>query len=540
MALFEITELAVTLHTGNRATGRRAVRAVESFSFTVEDGQTLAIVGESGSGKSVSLLAATRLLGPDADVSGAVRFRDRDLLALSPRDLRRTLGKDIGFVFQDPQSNLHPFKTIGAQIDEVLRIHRYGDRRARRRRVIELLDEVGIADPEAAHGSYPAEFSGGMRQRVMIAIAIALNPALIIADEPTTALDVSVQAGILRLLSRLQRDHGTAIVFVSHDLGVVHQIADTVAVVRDGRVVEQGPRDRIFHSPREDYTRELLAASRLHDVTTVARRSTVERAPLLQVTGLRKSYRDRTRAERRTVIDQLDFTIGRGEIVGLVGESGSGKSTVGRIVAGLQYADAGDITLAGARYPTGVHDGVPPLDRATRRAVQLVFQDPYSSLNPRRTVARSLAEPLLAQGVDRAQIGPKVAEAADAARLPGILMDRHPAELSGGQRQRVAIARALVLSPQLIVADEALSSLDVTTQAEIIELIGRLVGEHQTAFLFITHDLGVVSSIAERVIVLGPDGVEETGDTADVFTAPQSAYTRTLLDAVPRVQAHAS
>ncbi|MEH3129474.1 MAG: ABC transporter ATP-binding protein [Mycolicibacterium neoaurum] len=540
MALFDVSELAVTLHTGNRATGRRAVRAVESFSFSVEDGETLAIVGESGSGKSVSLLAATRLLGENADVTGRVRFRDRDLLTLSPRELRRTLGRDIGFVFQDPQSNLHPFKTVGTQIDEVLRIHRFGDRGARRRRVVELLDEVGIADPDNAYTSYPAEFSGGMRQRVMIAIAIALNPALIIADEPTTALDVSVQAGILRLLSRLQRDHGTAIVFVSHDLGVVHEIADTVVVVRDGRVVEQGPRDRIYRSPHEEYTRQLLAASRLHDVTDIPHRAPAHHEQLLQVTGMRKSYRDRTRKERRTVIDGLDFTIGRGEIVGLVGESGSGKSTVGRIVAGLQYADAGQITLAGTRYPTAVDDGVPPLAQATRRAVQLVFQDPYSSLNPRRTVSQSLAEPLLAQGTDRSLIGSKVAAAADAARLPGDLLDRRPAELSGGQRQRVAIARALVLSPQLIVADEALSSLDVTTQAEIIGLIRRLVTEQQTAFLFITHDLGVVSSLAHRVIVLGPDGVEETGDTTNVFTTPQSAYTRALLDAAPRVTAYAS
>ncbi|MEH3133427.1 MAG: ABC transporter ATP-binding protein [Mycolicibacterium neoaurum] len=540
MALFDVSELSVTLHTGNRATGRRAVRAVESFSFSVDDGETLSIVGESGSGKSVSLLAATRLLGENADVAGSVRFRDRDLLTLSPRELRRTLGRDIGFVFQDPQSNLHPFKTVGTQIDEVLRIHRFGDRGARRRRVVELLDEVGIARPESAYDSYPAEFSGGMRQRVMIAIAIALNPALIIADEPTTALDVSVQAGILRLLSRLQRDHGTAIVFVSHDLGVVHEIADTVVVVRDGRVVEQGPRDRIYRSPHEEYTRQLLAASRLHDVTDTPHRAPAHHEPLLQVTGMRKSYRDRTRKERRTVIDGLDFTIGRGEIVGLVGESGSGKSTVGRIVAGLQYADAGQITLAGTRYPTAVDDGVPPLAQATRRAVQLVFQDPYSSLNPRRTVSQSLAEPLLAQGTDRSLIGSKVAAAADAARLPGVLLDRRPAELSGGQRQRVAIARALVLSPQLIVADEALSSLDVTTGAEIIELIRRLVAEQQTALLFITHDLGAVSSIADRVIVLGPDGVEETGDTTDVFTTPQSAYTRALLDAVPRVTAYAS
>lgn len=541
MTLFDVTDLAVTLHTGNRARGRRAVRAVERISFSVEPGQTAAIVGESGSGKSVSLLAATRLLGPQAEVTGSVRFAGHDLLGLREKVLRRILGKDIGFVFQDPQSNLHPFKTIGHQIDEVLRIHTRTGRGQRRRRVEELLDEVGIADPSGAFSSYPAEFSGGMRQRAMIAMAIALNPALLIADEPTTALDVSVQADILSLLKRLQREHGTAILFVSHDLGVVHEIADTVTVVKDGRVVESGPRERIYEQPQEQYTRDLLSASLLHTVDTGHLARAVEPAgsaePLLSVRGLRKSYPTRSRRERRTVVDALDFTIGPAEIVGLVGESGSGKSTVGRIVAGLQYADSGEITLSGARFPTGFGDGVPALPPAARRDVQLVFQDPYSSLNPRRTVARSLAEPLRAQRVDEAAIAARVRRAADDAKLSRSLLDRYPAELSGGQRQRAAIARALVLQPRLIVADEALSSLDVTTQSEIISLIRQLVREQHTAFLFITHDLGVVSSIAHRVIVLGPDGVQESGVTSEVFANPRSAYTRKLLDAIPRLKA---
>ncbi|MGA5535657.1 dipeptide ABC transporter ATP-binding protein [Mycolicibacterium nivoides] len=541
MTLFDVTDLAVTLHTGNRARGRRAVRAVERISFSVEPGQTAAIVGESGSGKSVSLLAATRLLGPQAEVTGSVRFAGHDLLGLREKVLRRILGKDIGFVFQDPQSNLHPFKTIGHQIDEVLRIHTRTGRGQRRRRVEELLDEVGIADPSGAFSSYPAEFSGGMRQRAMIAMAIALNPALLIADEPTTALDVSVQADILSLLKRLQREHGTAILFVSHDLGVVHEIADTVTVVKDGRVVESGPRERIYEQPQEQYTRDLLSASLLHTVDTGHLARAVEPAgsaePLLSVRGLRKSYPTRSRRERRTVVDALDFTIGPAEIVGLVGESGSGKSTVGRIVAGLQYADSGEITLSGARFPTGFGDGVPALPPAARRDVQLVFQDPYSSLNPRRTVARSLAEPLRAQQVDEAAIAARVRRAADDAKLSRSLLDRYPAELSGGQRQRAAIARALVLQPRLIVADEALSSLDVTTQSEIISLVRQLVREKHTAFLFITHDLGVVSSIAHRVIVLGPDGVQESGVTSEVFANPRSAYTRKLLDAIPRLKA---
>lgn len=539
MTLFDVTDLAVTLHTGNRARGRRRVQAVERISFSIEPGQTAAIVGESGSGKSVSLLAATRLLGPDAEVTGSVRFAGHDLLTLPGRDLRRILGKDIGFVFQDPQSNLHPFKSIGRQIDEVLRIHTRTARHARRRRVEELLTEVGI--PASGYDSHPAQYSGGMRQRAMIAMAVALNPALLIADEPTTALDVSVQADILNLLKRLQREHGTAILFVSHDLGVVHEIADTVTVVKDGLVVESGPRQRIYEEPRERYTRELLSASLLHFVDAEHPAPAVESVdtaePLLTVRGLRKSYRTRSRRTRRTVVDGLDFTIKPGEIVGLVGESGSGKSTVGRIVAGLQYADAGEITLSGTHYPTGTHDGVPDLPPAARRDVQLVFQDPYSSLNPRRTVAGSLAEPLRAQHVDKSAIAAQVHTAADNAVLSRSLLDRYPAELSGGQRQRAAIARALVLQPRLIVADEALSSLDVTTQSEIISLVLQLVREQHTAFLFITHDLGVVSSIAHRVIVLGPDGVEEIGATPQVFANPRSDYTRKLLDAIPRLTA---
>ncbi|ORA39928.1 dipeptide ABC transporter ATP-binding protein [Mycobacterium aquaticum] len=536
MTLFEVTDLAVTFHTGNRARGRRVVQAVESISFSVEAGQTAAIVGESGSGKSVSLLAATRLLDSRARVTGSVRFADRDLLSSPDRELRRILGKDIGFVFQDPQSNLHPFKSIGHQIDEVLRIHTGTGRRQRRNRVEELLTEVGI--PTDGYDSFPAEFSGGMRQRAMIAMAIALNPSLIIADEPTTALDVSVQAGILKLLKRLQREHGTAILFVSHDLGVVHEIADTVTVVKDGRVVESGSREQIYGDPQEPYTRALLSASKVHTVE-VPPRDTIERSgqPLLTVRGLRKSYPTRIRRHRRTVVDGLDFTVDPGEIVGLVGESGSGKSTIGRIIAGLQYADAGEITLAGTRFPTGIADGVPPLSATSRRDVQLVFQDPYASLNPRRTIAGSLAEPLHAHRVDRDAVAARVSAAADDARLPHVLLDRYPAELSGGQRQRAAIARALVLQPRLIVADEALSSLDVTTQTEIISLVLQLVREHRTAFLFVTHDLGVVSSIAHRVIVLGPDGVEEIGATSEVFAAPRSAYTRRLLDAIPRLKA---
>ncbi|WP_066911940.1 dipeptide ABC transporter ATP-binding protein [Millisia brevis] len=541
MPLFEIDDLTVSFPTSGRSSESTAAPVVRGLRLEVDRGETVAIVGESGSGKSVSLLAATRLL-PGADVTGSVRFDGRDLLGLSERELRRVLGRRIGFVFQDPQSNLHPFKTIGAQIDEVLRVHTRQRKAQRRKRVEELLAEVGIPRPHEAYDGYPAQFSGGMRQRVMIAIAIALNPALIIADEPTTALDVGVQASILALLTRLQDEYGTAIVFVSHDLAVVHSIADTVLVIRDGVVVESGPRERIYTDPQHPYTRDLLDASRLHslDPDILPDVSPVEsRPPLLVVDGLAASYPAR-RSGRRTVVDDLSFTIAPGEIVGLVGESGSGKSTIGRIVAGLQYADSGAITLAGHRFPTGVRAGIPTLDTAARGAVQLIFQDPYASLNPRRRIRDAIAEPLRTRRVDPTQIDRLVAEAAARAQLSEDLLDRLPAHLSGGQRQRVAIARALVVRPQLIVADEALSALDVTTGREIISLLVASARDADTAILFITHDLGVVAGIAHRVIVLDPDGQAEIGDTRTVFTDPASDYTRRLLAAVPQIEARAS
>ena len=541
MPLFEIDDLTVSFPTSGRSSESAAAPVVRGLRLEVDRGETVAIVGESGSGKSVSLLAATRLLA-GADVTGSVRFDGRDLLGLSERELRRVLGRQIGFVFQDPQSNLHPFKTIGAQIDEVLRVHTKQRKAQRRKRVEELLAEVGIPRPHEAYDGYPAQFSGGMRQRVMIAIAIALNPALIIADEPTTALDVGVQASILALLTRLQDDYGTAIVFVSHDLAVVHSIADTVLVIRDGVVVESGPRERIYTDPQHPYTRDLLDASRLHslDPAVLPDTSPVEsRPPLLEVDGLVASYPTR-RSGRRTVVDDLSFTIAPGEIVGLVGESGSGKSTIGRIVAGLQYADSGVITLAGHRFPTGVRSGIPALDTDARGAVQLIFQDPYASLNPRRRIRDAIAEPLRTRRVDPTRIDRLVAGAAARAQLPEDLLDRLPAHLSGGQRQRVAIARALVVGPQLIVADEALSALDVTTGREIISLLVASARDADTAILFITHDLGVVAGIAHRVIVLDPDGHAEIGDTRTVFTDPASEYTRRLLAAVPQIEARAS
>ncbi len=537
MSLFELSRLRVRFPTGRSS---EPLTVVEDFSFSVEEGKTLAVVGESGSGKTVSLLAATGLLD-GAEISGEVRFRGKNLLSLGQSESRKILGEGIGFVFQDPGSNLHPFRRIGAQIGEAIRAHHRVGGAELRSRIAEMLGEVGLGGDPRIPRAYPAELSGGQRQRVMIAIAVANRPSLIIADEPTTALDAGVQAGVLRLFRQLQQRHGTALVFVSHDLAVTESIADDIVVVRHGHVVERGSRERIYRAPEEPYTRELLAASALHAFSTHPRRTAAfppeGATPVLEVDSLAKSYRVGQR--RRTVIQDVGFSIRPGEILALVGESGSGKSTIGRIVAGLQYADTGTVRLDGNVFPTAAADGIPPLANTIRSLVQLVFQDPYTSLNPRRTVAQTIASAAaLRPDAGREATAARVAEVAERTRIDPELLSRHPRVLSGGQRQRVAIARALFPSPRLLVADEALSALDVTTQREIILLLQELQRDG-LAILLITHDLGVVSSVADSAVVLGPDGVEEQGDVADILAMPRSVYARRLLDAVPRLGAGA-
>lgn len=396
-AAFRVDHLSVGFpkHSGE------AEEVVHDVSFSVRAGETLGVVGESGSGKSLSLLAATGLLGDAPVVGGRALLGDTDLLALPERELRRLLGRDIGFIFQDPDSNLHPYKSIGAQIDEVLRVHTQLDRHARRARVVELLERVHIPRAERRLSDRPSELSGGQRQRVMIAMAIALEPRLIIADEPTTALDVSVQAEVLDLLRDVQQRSGSAIVFVSHDLAVISRIADRVTVLRNGRTVESGPVRRLLTRPETAYTRHLIEAARLHTVDLpglqTRERSEPAREPLLRVRALDKSYRRRT-GQWRSVLEGIDLDVARGEIVGLVGESGSGKSTIGRIVAGLSFADSGDIELGGTRLPVRRSHDLPQLGAETRSRVQQVFQDPYSSLNPRRTVRQTIATALVASG----------------------------------------------------------------------------------------------------------------------------------------------
>ncbi|SHM62408.1 dipeptide ABC transporter ATP-binding protein [Cryptosporangium aurantiacum] len=507
MATFEVENLRV------RFGDTEAVRGV---SFAVDAGQTLAIVGESGSGKSVSLLAATGLLGGAGEVTGSARLDGTELVGASPGALRRLRGKDIGFVFQDPLANLHPLKTIGKQVGEAITAHERVRRTVLRRRVVELLDEVGIREPHRRVDDYPVHFSGGMRQRAMIAAAIALNPKLLIADEATTALDVTVQASILELLQRLQREHGSALVFVSHDLGVVSDIADDIVVLRNGEVVEAGAADEIYAAPAHPYTVELLSATR-HKAVTPKKE---DRPVLLEARNLTQRYTSRKRSV--TAVDDVSFDVGAGEILGVVGESGSGKSTIGRIVSGLLKPTAGTVALGGEPYAAGV-------PAALRPRIQVVFQDPYASLNPRRTIRAILAEPY----VIHQRPTPDLGEAVRRVDLPVDVLDRYPAQLSGGQRQRVAIARAIALEPDLVVADEPVSSLDVTTQAQILALLRRLRDELDVSFLFISHDLGVVADLCDRVLVLSEGRVVEDGITSEVFAAPSDPYTQRLLDAIP-------
>jgi peptide/nickel transport system ATP-binding protein len=512
---------------------------VRGIAFNVAREQTLGIVGESGSGKSLTVLAATGLLdAPGAVVTGSSLLRTAtdstatELVGASARTLRSVHGDRIGFVFQDPGTSLNPLLTVERQITESLETHRGMTRRQARARALELLEAVGLPDPHIRLSSYPHQLSGGQRQRVMISIALACDPELLIADEPTTSLDVTTQAQIIDLVGDLQRRFGTAVVWISHDLGVIGQVADDVTVLQDGKAVEQAPVLQVFERPTHAYTRRLLEARPL--VGADGPPPGPQDAPvLLAVDGLDVRFSVTTPVGRSVIdaVKNVSFQIRRGTTLALVGESGSGKSTVAGALTGLVRPDAGTASLDG----TDVFGVRRREEKALRRRISLVLQDPFSSLDPRTRVGVAIGEPLvvhrLAKGDDR-RAG-RVAELLDLVGLPTVFASRYPHELSGGQRQRVSIARALAVEPELLIFDESTASLDVSVQARVLDLMLALQRDLGLTYLFIAHDLAVVRQMSHEVLVMRAGEAVEYRPTAELFAAPEQEYTRALLEAVP-------
>jgi peptide/nickel transport system ATP-binding protein len=534
-----------------------SVPAVRSVSYSVAAGEVVAVVGESGSGKTVTAMSLLGLLPSNARVSGRALLSGRDLYTMTPAELRAVRGGEVGMVFQEPMSALNPVFTVGDQLVEAILVHNRLSKEDARKRALELLDLVGLPSPSQRFRSYPHELSGGQLQRIVIAMAVANEPKLLIADEPTTALDVTVQAEILELLRDLRSRLDTAILLITHDMGVVADLADRVVVMYDGRVVEQGPVASIFAAPAEKYTQELLGS-----VISLGSTSTagVERAltsdlvvreghlaaadhparesvpdvpadqPVLRISNLSVVYGGRFRSLAVRAADQVSLHVEPGEVLGLVGESGSGKSTVAGAVTGLVKATGGQILVDG----TDVARVRGRAAKALRRRIGVVFQDPLSSLNPRATVGDSVAEPILLHKVLRGpSVDNRVAELLESVQLSASLRTRYPHELSGGQRQRVCIARALALQPDLLVADEPTSALDVSVQAKVLDLFRDLQEEHQFACLFISHDLAVIEQLAGRVAVMHRGHVVEQGPTKAVLAEPLHPYTQRLLAAAP-------
>jgi peptide/nickel transport system ATP-binding protein len=518
MSLLSIENLTVAL-----PRGADREFAVHKASLTLDRGEILCIVGESGSGKSVSAAAVTGLLPPAMRVvGGRVLFDGSNLLECTPAEMRALRGARIGMVFQEPMTALNPLLRVQDQVAEVLQVHG----RPVGRRVLDLLDAVGLPDPPRVARAYPHALSGGQRQRVMIAMALALEPEILIADEPTTALDVTTQKQILTLTREIQARRGTGVLFITHDFGVVAEIADRVAVMQQGEIVEQGPARQVLNSPRHPYTRRLIDAV---PHRAPASREAIGGRPVLELVGVGKTYRTRSLFGGRVVpaVKSATLRIHRGETLGLVGESGSGKSTLARCVCRLVVPDGGAIRF---------HDtDLQPLSRAEwkpyRKRIQMVFQDPFASLNPRRRVGDIIAEGPVAHGMPRAIARARAVELLRLVRLDPAAADRFPHEFSGGQRQRIGIARALAMEPELLIADEPVSAVSV--QAEILALLEGLRERLGLTMLFITHDLRVAAQVCDRIAVMRWGEIVEQGFTADVFADPRHDYTRTLLDSVP-------
>ena len=535
--LLHVEDLTVAFGTGRDRRGM-----VGGVSFTVAPGECFAIVGESGSGKSVTARTLLGLAGASSHVEATrLELNGKSVLGNRDRDWRRIRGREVGFVLQDALVSLDPLRTVGAEIAETLRLHRFGNRAQRRQRVLELLASVGVPEPELRARQLPQELSGGQRQRALIASAIALEPSLVIADEPTTALDVTIQAQILDLLQAM-KDTGTGLILISHDLSVVGRLADRVAVMRDGGFVEVGAVTEVLTQPSHPYTRALLDAvpathrkgTRLSSQPARAVQTTPRAAPpedgiVLAADGLVKHFTGPDGVERAAVQD-VSFTIGVGETLGIVGESGSGKTTTARLALALLEPDAGTVTLGGQPW-SAVAEAE---RRARRRRISVVYQDPLGSFDPRWTVRRVIEDALPVDGYrDSAARLRRTRELLEDVGLSDKHLDRRPLLLSGGQRQRVAIARALAPEPSLIVCDEPVSALDVTIQAQVLDLLADLQHRLGLSYLFISHDLGVIHHVADRVLVMRDGRVVESGTADEIFTAPRDPYTRQLLASLP-------
>jgi peptide/nickel transport system ATP-binding protein len=541
-ALLTVDDLTV-----NALTDRGAVRVLDGVSFALKAGETLCLAGESGSGKTVTALSIMRLL-PRTSLriaSGRIDLAGTDLTRLSDRAMRDVRGGDIAMIFQEPMTSLNPVMSIGAQLIEAIKTHQSIDERAPRARALQMLEAVHISQPARRMTQYPHELSGGMRQRVMIGMALSCRPKVLIADEPTTALDVTVQAQILKLIRELKSEFGTSVLLITHDMGVVAEMADRVAVMKDGRVVEIGPTIDVFERPEAAYTRELIAAvprigawagtdgpPRITAETRPAAPGVVD-VPLLTVRDLTVTYGAGVgwfrRGDSQPAVDTVSFDVMRGKTLGLVGESGSGKSSTGKAVLGL-IPFTGSVLLDGHK----VAEGSPHRLRPIRRLAQMIFQDPYASLDPRMTVGAAIAEPLIIHGIgSRTDRADRVAELLRRVGLSPDVASRYPHEFSGGQRQRICIARALTLRPKLIVADESVAALDVSVRARVLDLMLELQETDGLAYLFISHDMAVIERMSHSVAVMKAGRIVEIGPRRTVFEAPQEAYTRELIAAVP-------
>jgi peptide/nickel transport system ATP-binding protein len=516
-------------------------KAVDGVSFELKRGRTLCVVGESGSGKSVTARSILQIVDKPGQIAGGSILLTRqdgsqvDLAKLDPRgkDIRGVRGREIAMIFQEPMSSLSPVHRIGEQIGEALRIHFGTPKHERRARVLELLNQVEIPRAETAIDRYTFEFSGGMRQRVMIAMALACNPSVLIADEPTTALDVTTQAEILDLIKRLQQSHGMAVLFITHDMGVVAEIADEVLVMYRGKVMEHGSVDEVFHAPKDEYTKRLIGSvvrlERKADIRVKRAEIAADAPPLLDVRGMSLTFPSGLKA-----VDDVSLAVRPGETLGIVGESGSGKTTMGRCLLRIYDPQAGQITYRRADgssidlRTTGKSDL-----KEVRREVRMIFQDPVGSLSPRKTVAQIIAEPLKLMGMRGKILDERVAELMQQVGLEPAWRERYPHAFSGGQRQRIGIARAIAVKPRLIVADEATSALDVSLRSQVLDLMMKLQDELGLSYVFISHDMSVIRYMCDRVAVMYRGRIVEAGETDQVVNAPAHDYTRALLSAIP-------